>query len=97
MRSLLLSTVLALGALGLSLGTPTQAKAAEHHGPALTSDTTQVAWWGRRAYWGRGFYPGYRFYGGYYPYRWYGGWGGYYGGFYGRPWGYGWGYYPYYW
>ena len=89
MRSLLLSLILGLGTLGLSLGTPTQARAADHPNVAAANDTTQVAWhrWG----WG---YPGYRgFYRGYHPYGWYGGYypryyGGFYPGYYG-----GWGFY----
>ena len=97
MRSLLLSLVLGLGTLGLSLGTPAPARAADHatvavtNGVAAVNGTTQVAW-GR---WGWG-YPGYGgFYRGYYPY---GGYGygyypryGYYGGFYPRYYG---GFYP---
>jgi hypothetical protein len=94
MRSLLLSLVLGLGALGVSLGTPSQARAADHRDGART---TQVAWhrwgWGYPGYRGfyRGYYPyygGYGFYPGYYGYYggfypgycggWYGGWGGYY-------------------
>jgi len=68
MRSLLMSAVLALGAFGLSMATPTQARADDFRGvSALTSATTVPArhWYG--GYWGgRAFYPGggYR---GYYP------------------------------
>jgi hypothetical protein len=94
MRSMMLSLVLAFGALGLSLATPTQGRADEPRGPATNADTVRVARWRGGAYWGgRGFYPGYGYgynrgfyrygYGGYYaPYRRY-----YYGG--GYPWGYG--------
>jgi hypothetical protein len=104
MRSMILSLILGLGAIGLSLGAPTQVKADDYRGPAFTSSTVPVAyhWRGRSHY--RGFYPGY---GGYYGrYRgFYPGYGGYglyrgygyypyggYGGFYGRRF-YG-GYYP---
>jgi hypothetical protein len=99
MRSLLLSLVLGLGTLGLSLGTPTKARAADHPNVVAAKDTTQVAWhrwgWGYPGYGGfyRGYSPG--FYGGYYP-RYYGGWYGgyyprYYGGWYGGGWGGYWG------
>ncbi len=97
MRSLLMSAVLALGAFGLSMATPTQARADDFRGvSALTSAATVPAqrwargYWGGRAFypgWGyggvyRGYYPG--FYGGYYPY----------GGIY-RNYYYGGGFYPY--
>jgi hypothetical protein len=96
MRSLLLSLVLGLGALGLSLGAPTQARAGDFRSPAIYSGTTTpVAY-----YWRRGFYPGWG-YRSYYPfgngfYRNYG-YRSYYPGFYSgyRPWGWGGYYAPY--
>ena len=107
MRSVMLSLILGLGALGLSLGAPTQVKADDYRGPAFTSSTVPVAYhWGGRShwrggYWGyRGFYPGWGGYGryggyGYYPYGGYGGFYSprYYGGYY--PGGYGYGFGPY--
>ncbi len=100
MRCLLLSLVLGLGALGLSLATPSPVRADQDGGANITSDTVPVRYFGRGYYGrGRGFYRGYGNYRGYYPYGGYGGYGGYrsfyypryYGGYY--PWG---GYYrPY--
>jgi len=104
MRSAILSLVLGLGTLGLTLATPTQVKAQDHHGSAFTanSDTQLVRWHGGWGY-GRSYYPGwgghgrYGYYGGY-PYGgWYGGsrsyyYPRYYGGY--SPWGYGYGW-PY--
>ncbi len=95
MRSLVLSVVLGLGALGLSLAAPTQVRADQYRGPAYTSTTVPVArfWRGGSHFWrGRYFYPGWGgYYRGFYPY---GGFGGYrsfyytpyYGGY--SPWGY---------
>jgi hypothetical protein len=99
MRSMFLSLIVGLSALGFSLATPTQAKAQDHRGPAYTSnsDTQLVGWYGRRG-WGWGGYGGfYRGYG--YPYGgWYGGYRSYYPRYYGGyyPWGYGYGVSPYY-
>jgi hypothetical protein len=91
MRSLLLTLVLGLGALGLSVGAPTQARASDFRSPAIYSGATPVAyWWRGPVGWRRGFYP----YGGYgdYGYRSY--YPGFYGGYY-RPWGWGGYYAPY--
>lgn len=104
MRSLLMSFALAIGAFGLSMATPTQARADDFRGAAaFTSATVTPAYWHRGGYWGgyyggRAFYPGWGGnygYRGYYPY---GGFGyrSYYPGVYGG-WGYpgyygGWGY-----
>ncbi|HTU19708.1 MAG TPA: hypothetical protein VMG10_16725 [Gemmataceae bacterium] len=89
---------LALGALGLSLGTPAQTRADELAGPAYTGNTIPVAHHGRGgAYWGgRSFYPGYNYgyYGGYYPYGGYRNYTPYRGNYY-SPRLYGRGYYPY--
>lgn len=101
MRSLLLTLVVGLGALGLSLAAPTQARANDFRGPAIYSGTTPVAqFWRGRSHW-RGFYPGWGgYYGGYYPYGsgFYRGYRSYYPGYYGGyyPWGgYGGYYAPY--
>src|SRR5690242_2419692 len=93
MRSIVLSVVLTVGALGVSLATPTQVRADELRGPAFSSGYTPVAhhwrgythWRGRAYYPGygygysRGYYPysGYGVYGGVYPYGAYGGYGSY--------------------
>jgi hypothetical protein len=89
MRALLLSLVVGLGSLGLTLGTPTQTRAAVP--PVVyTSSFQPVAWHGwHRGWYGRGYYR--PFYRGYYGRGYYGGYRGYYrpywGGYYG-----GWGY-----
>jgi hypothetical protein len=96
MRSLLMSAVLALGAFGFSMVTPTQARADDFRSAAaMTSATTVPAHW-HHGYWGgRAFYPGWGyggFYRGYYPgfYRGYYPYGGVYRNYY-----YGGGFYPY--
>jgi hypothetical protein len=103
MRSLLLTLVLGLGALGLSLAAPNQARANDFRNPAIYSGTTPVAYhWRGGTHW-RGFYRGWGgYYGGYYPYGYgyyrgyrsyypgyYRGYRSYYPGFYGGsyPWG----------
>lgn len=81
MRSLLMSCALAVGAIGFSMATPTQARADDFRSAAtITSATTTPAWWNRGWYggyggWygGRAFYPGWSSFGyGYYPYANYG-------------------------
>lgn len=111
MRSIMLSLILGLGAIGLSLGSPTQVKADDYRGPAFTSGTVPVAYhwrgrshyrygafypgWGYGGYGGYGRYGGYGYYGGYSPWG-YGGYGGYRGLYRGyRPRGYGYGFGPY--
>lgn len=92
MRSLLLTLVLGLGALGLSLAAPNQVRAGDFRSPAIYSGATPVAHHWRGTPW-RGFYPGWGVYRGYYPYGYgyYGGYRSYYPGFYGgyNPWGWG--------
>jgi hypothetical protein len=98
MRALLLSLVVGLSSLGLTLGTPTQSRAAVPP-VAYTSSFEPVAWHGgwhggwHRGWYGGGWHRGYYrpYWGGYHrPY-----WGGYY-----RTWGYPvynyYGAYPYY-
>ena len=100
MRSLLLTLVLGLGALGISLAAPNQVRANDFRSPAIYSSTTPVAYhWRGYTHW-RGFYPGWGAYRGYYPYGYgyYGGYRSYYPGFYRGyyPWGgYGGYYAPY--
>jgi hypothetical protein len=111
MRSLVLSLVLGLGALGLTLATPTHVRADEFRGPAFMRGYAPVAyywrggthWRGRSHYvyprYGYGFNRGYYPYGGYGAYGLSGGYGGYYPRFYGGggyPWGGGYGIGPYY-
>jgi hypothetical protein len=107
MRSLLMSFALAVGALGISMATPTQARADDFRGAAaLTSATTTPNWWYGGRYWRGGFYGGRAFYPGWggYSYGVYPGGGvryrSYYPGYYGG-WGYpgyygGWGSYGFY-
>jgi hypothetical protein len=61
MRSLLLTLVLGLGALGLSLATPNQVRANDFRSPAIYSGSTPVAYYWRGGTRWRGFYPGWEF------------------------------------